>query len=89
MAPKPRYHHDKYGFNTRMDEIQTAGRPLLSRMELFDIYTGEQIDSGKKSCAFALEFMAEDHTLTQQEVDSVMKQIIDRVSLRLQATLRS
>ena len=71
------------------DEIQTAGRPLLSRMELFDIYTGEQIDSGKKSCAFALEFMAEDHTLTQQEVDSVMKQIIDRVSLRLQATLRS
>ena len=71
------------------EEIRAAGRPLLSRMELFDVYTGEQIDSGKKSCAFALEFMTEDHTLTQQEVDGVMKQIIDRVSLRLQATLRS
>jgi len=71
------------------EEIQTAGRPLLSKLELFDVYTGEQIDSGKKSCAFALEFMAEDHTLTQQEVDRVMKQIIERVSLRLQATLRS
>jgi phenylalanyl-tRNA synthetase beta chain len=71
------------------EEIRSAGRPLLSKMELFDVYTGEQIGGGKKSCAFALEFMAEDHTLTQQEVDRVMKEIIDRVSLRLQATLRS
>ncbi|HEY6192083.1 MAG TPA: phenylalanine--tRNA ligase subunit beta [Bacteroidota bacterium] len=71
------------------EEIRSAGGQLLTKVELFDIFSGEQIEAGKKSCAFALEFMSEDHTLVQEEVDKIMEKIIQRVASRLQATLRS
>src|ERR1041384_3834186 len=71
------------------EEIKGAGSPLLKMINLFDVYKGEQVKSAKKSCAFALEFMSEDHTLTQQEVDGVMKKIIDRLGSVLHASLRT
>jgi phenylalanyl-tRNA synthetase beta chain len=41
---------------------------LLESIRLFDLYTGEQIDEGRKSLAFALRFRAPDRTLTEAEV---------------------
>ncbi len=69
--------------------ILEAGRPMLARAELFDIYRGEQIGPGKKSTAYALEFVSEEHTLTQEEIDRVMKSIISRVQSTLKAELRA
>ena len=40
---------------------------LLESVRLFDVYTGEQIGSGKKSLAYALRFRAPDRTLTDAE----------------------
>ncbi|WP_022873644.1 phenylalanine--tRNA ligase subunit beta [Nesterenkonia alba] len=40
---------------------------LLESIELFDIYSGEGIEAGKKSLAFALGFRAPDRTLTAEE----------------------
>ena len=42
--------------------------PLLESVRLFDVYTGEQVDVGRKSLAFALRFRAPDRTLTVDEV---------------------
>jgi phenylalanyl-tRNA synthetase beta chain len=42
--------------------------PLLESVRLFDVYTGEQVDEGRKSLAFALRFRAPDRTLTVDEV---------------------
>lgn len=44
---------------------QGAG-PLLESIRLFDIYTGDQIEEGKRSLAFALRFRALNETLTQE-----------------------
>jgi phenylalanyl-tRNA synthetase beta chain len=70
-------------------EIVETGSSLLKKLELFDIYKGNQITQGKKSCAFALQFLSEDHTLTQEEVDRLMQKILDKVSVKYNATLRS
>lgn len=43
---------------------------LLENIELFDIYSGEGIDDGKKSMAFTLRFRAEDRTLTAEEASA-------------------
>ncbi|MCH8566517.1 phenylalanine--tRNA ligase subunit beta [Nesterenkonia sp. LB17] len=40
---------------------------LLENIELFDVYSGEHIEAGHKSLAFALRFRAEDRTLTAEE----------------------
>lgn len=40
---------------------------LCESVRLFDVYTGEQIEAGKRSLAFALRFRAPDRTLTEAE----------------------
>ena len=39
----------------------------LESIRLFDVYTGDQVEAGHKSLAFALRFRAPDRTLTEQE----------------------
>ncbi len=52
----------------RVAEALRAGAgDLLESVRLFDLYTGEQIEAGKKSLAFALRFRATDRTLTDAE----------------------
>ncbi len=68
--------------------MRESGGPLMRRIELFDVYRGDQIEKGNKSCAFALEFMAEDHTLEQEEVDRIMQKITRRVAQDLNASIR-
>jgi phenylalanyl-tRNA synthetase beta chain len=68
--------------------IKRSGGVLLSRVDLFDIYEGNQISSDKKSVAFALEFLSLEHTLTQTEIDNVMQSIINTVSNKFDATIR-
>ena len=63
--------------------------PLVNQVALFDLYSGEQVPSGKKSFAFRIVYQASTHTLTDEEVDKVQQQILDRLSRELGATLRA
>ena len=42
----------------------------LEAIRLFDVYTGDQVEAGHKSLAFALRFRAPDRTLTEQETSA-------------------
>ena len=48
---------------------------LLERVELFDIYRGGSIPTGKKSMAYSLTFRAPDRTLTDTEVNGAHEQL--------------
>jgi phenylalanyl-tRNA synthetase beta chain len=48
--------------------VLAGGGDLLRSAEVFDVYRGEQIGSGRKSLALRLEFRAADRTLTDEEV---------------------
>ena len=63
--------------------------PLVNQVTLFDFYSGEQVPSGKKSLAFSIVYSSPSHTLTNEEVDNVQQQILDRLSNDLGVTLRS
>jgi phenylalanyl-tRNA synthetase beta chain len=47
---------------------RAGGGELLERIQLFDLYRGEQVGEGNKSLALRLEFRAPDRTLTDEEV---------------------
>jgi phenylalanyl-tRNA synthetase beta chain len=47
--------------------LKEGAGELCESVRLFDLYTGEQIGSGRKSLAFALRFRAPDRTLTEAE----------------------
>ncbi|HEX2702401.1 MAG TPA: hypothetical protein VHM72_03090, partial [Solirubrobacteraceae bacterium] len=48
--------------------VHAAGGPDLEKVELFDVYSGEQVGPGSVSLALHLEFRAADRTLTDDEV---------------------
>lgn len=72
-----------------MSVIRKVGGRLLRRVEVFDIFRGEQIGAGNKSLAFSLTYQAEDHTLTDAEVGAVRGRIIKRLEQELGAKIRS
>ena len=62
---------------------------LVSDLQLFDLYEGEQVPDGKKSLAFRLTYQAADRTLKDEDVDKVQKRILEQLSKELGASLRS
>ncbi|MEK7542412.1 MAG: phenylalanine--tRNA ligase subunit beta [Patescibacteria group bacterium] len=62
-----------------MNVIERAGGTLVSDIDLFDIYEGENFEQGKKSLAFHIVYQADDRTLTALEVDTMHNQIIKAV----------
>ena len=69
--------------------IKSAGGELVSSLHLFDVYTGDQVPEGKKSLAFAIEYRSTTETLTDEVVDQVHGEILERLERELGATLRS
>jgi phenylalanyl-tRNA synthetase beta chain len=68
--------------------LRAAGGDLLTEVGLFDLYQGEQIQSGKKSLAYALVYQAPDRTLTDEEVAKIRARIIKKLESEMGAKLR-
>lgn len=60
--------------------IRQRGSKLLESLRLFDIYEGSQVGEGLKSMAYSLTFRAKDRTLTDDEINSLMKKILNGLS---------
>lgn len=72
-----------------ISKMEEVGGEYCTEVSLFDLYRGDQIDSNKKSAAFALTFLSMDRTLTDTEIDPLMTNIIKAVNKHFQAELRS
>ncbi len=57
--------------------LEQRGGKLLESYQLFDVYEGSQITAGYKSLAYSLTFRAQDHTLEEKEIASVMNKILN------------
>ena len=60
--------------------IIKAGGELLESVKLFDIYEGLQVKNGYKSMAYSISLRAKDHTLTDDEIVSVMNNILNELA---------
>lgn len=63
-------------------------RKLLKKVELFDVYEGEHIESGKKSYAVNFVLQDETKTLTDKQIDKTMQNLIRNLQSQLGAQLR-
>ncbi len=68
--------------------IKNAAPETLKNLKLFDLYAGERIDSGRKSLALGLTLQAQSRTLTDEEVDTAIEQVVNSLVCELGATLR-
>jgi phenylalanyl-tRNA synthetase beta chain len=69
--------------------ILQIGKPLLVDAQVFDVYTGTQLEPGTKNVAFALEYRSNERTLTDDEVKQAHQRIVDEVVKQLGGTLRA
>lgn len=59
--------------------IISGGSRLLERVELFDVYSGSQIPDGKKSVAFSVWLRSAEGTLTDEQIETAAKRIIEKL----------
>jgi len=64
------------------------GSPLVTKVTLFDLYTGKQIPEGKKSFAIRIIYQSNKRTLTEKQIDKIQQQMLNKLHRELGATLR-
>ena len=68
--------------------IKSVDSVLITNVELFDIFKGKQIEEGYKSVAFSITIQAKDHTLTDIEIEKIVKNVKIELKNKFQADLR-
>jgi phenylalanyl-tRNA synthetase beta chain len=70
------------------DEIRATAPELVDDVRLFDVYSGDQVENGKRSLAFSVRLRSPDRTLEDGDADSVIKRALQRLEASFQAQLR-
>lgn len=81
--------NDKINVSEIQQLIEKTGGALLDSTWLFDVYTGQGVEQGKRSLAFALLWQHPSRTLEDAEIKSGMDHIIQVLESTYQATLRA
>ena len=58
------------------DTIINNGGDLVKNIELFDIYTGDQIEDDKKSISYKVEYRDNDKTLKEEDIKDIEENIL-------------
>ena len=72
-----------------LETIKQEGGEYLRQVELFDVYTGPQLQPNEKSLAYDLTFYSLERTLTEEEVDAQIESILGALTRRFGARLRT
>ena len=59
--------------------IKKVGGRLLTDIDVFDVYVGENVGEDEKSIAYTLTFSDQTRTLSDEEVTQLFRQIIEKV----------
>lgn len=69
--------------------IKANGGILVDSVQLFDVYTGEQIPGDKKSIAYSILYRSADKTLADEDIRPVHEKILEALENQCGATLRA
>jgi len=69
-------------------EISQVDQDLVENVEVFDVYTGDQVEAGMRSLAFSLRLRSASGTLEDRDADQVIERILQRLSAAFGARLR-
>ena len=68
--------------------IQSLNQDHLIEVNLFDVYEGEHIEKGKKSVAFNLTYQSSEGTLTDEQLNLQVEDVITHLESKFSAKLR-
>lgn len=73
---------------TLCDTVRSSAGALLQALTVLSVYRGRQFEKGKKSIALGLQLQDTSRTLTDDEADAIVAQVIEQLHARLNATIR-
>lgn len=79
---------DRVTFQQVYDIVEKSAGKLLRDVDVFDIYQGEAIGADKKSIAVKIILQHPERTLVDDEVNTVMQQVVNELKSSLNANLR-
>ena len=80
---------EKYKSSEIINLVKKIDKDLIKNIKIFDVYQGENIESGKKSIAFSVTLEPKDKTLDEKDIELISKKIISTIKETTNATLRS
>jgi len=72
-----------------LSSISLIDKNLIKDVKIFDVYSGQSIDSNQKSVAIRVKIQSHEKTLTTEEIDSISDKIIKNLSQKFNAVIRS
>ena len=72
-----------------LEVISSVDKSLIKDVNIFDVYEGENIPSGKKSIALKVTIQSDHKTLNENDLTDISKKIINSVEDKIDAKLRS
>ena len=98
FSPLPRYPAVKWdlavlvpdtvGGGEILQSIREAGEPLFDHAEIFDVFHGDHIESGKKNIAISITYRSDKCTLDDETVGRAHQKMTDMVLSRFKGQLR-
>ncbi|MEM8847365.1 MAG: phenylalanine--tRNA ligase subunit beta [Bacteroidota bacterium] len=79
---------ESVSFQNVYDTAWQTEKKLLKDVNLFDVYLGDNLPQGKKSYAVSFTLQDENKTLTDKQIDKIMKKLQANYETKLRATLR-
>lgn len=79
---------DEVSFNSIYMLAKKTERNLLKEINLFDVYQGKNLPKGKKSYAISFTIQDDNKTLTDKQIDKIMKKLQSSFEDELGAELR-
>jgi phenylalanyl-tRNA synthetase beta chain len=70
------------------ENVTFSASGLLSELRVFDVYRGPNVETGRKSIALGLILQDSSRTLTDDDADAVVAQVVTRLRDVLSATIR-
>ena len=75
-------------FDSLKKTAQQTEKKLLKNINLFDVFTGSKLPEGKKSYALSFTLQDEKRTLTDKQIDKIMKKLQQNFESEFGASLR-
>jgi len=71
-----------------VETVRNTTGDIGRSITVFDVYTGKQIETGKKSLALSVTYQSDERTLTDEEVNDVHGKVIDVLEKTLSVQIR-
>ncbi|UCD63401.1 MAG: phenylalanine--tRNA ligase subunit beta [Candidatus Zixiibacteriota bacterium] len=71
-----------------VEVVKESAGDLAESVEIFDLYTGKQIDKGKKSIAISINYRSDEGSLSSEQVDQMQKALVSRLKKNFNAQIR-